>query len=57
MLVYNIKRSITILGVTDLIAKIKSWNAKYPTNGFVFLKTTYLKLKLDLIDSQTQFAA
>lgn len=57
MLVYNIKRSIKILGVPDLIAKIKSWNAKYPTNGFVFIKTAYLKLKLDLIDSQTPFAA
>jgi hypothetical protein len=27
MLVYNIKRSINILGVSDLIAKLKKWNS------------------------------
>ena len=26
MLVYNIKRSINILGVPDLIAKLQAWN-------------------------------
>jgi hypothetical protein len=29
MLVYNIKRSINILGVPDLIAKLKKWNSPY----------------------------
>jgi hypothetical protein len=40
---YNIKRAINILGVPDLIDKIKKWNAKYPKNGFNFIKTTYFK--------------
>lgn len=57
MLVYNIKRSINILGVPDLIAKIKSWNAKYPPKVFVIIKMTYLKLKLDFVFCQTKFAA
>jgi transposase len=55
MLVYNIKRSINILGVPDLIAKIKNWNARYPTNGFVFVKTIYLKLKSAFVFCQTKF--
>ena len=57
MLVYNIKRTINILGVPDLIAKIKSWNAKYPTKGFASIKTTYLKLYNAFIENTTQFAA
>jgi hypothetical protein len=57
MLVYNIKRSINILGVPDLIAKIKSWNAKYPTNGFVLTKTTYFKLESASFFSQMKLVA
>jgi hypothetical protein len=57
MLVYNIKRSINILGVPDLIAKIKSWNAKYPTKGFVAIKTAYLKLFYSSIENKTGIAA
>lgn len=57
MLVYNIKRSINILGVPDLIAKIKSWNAKYPTKGFVAIKTAYLKLFYSFIENKTAIAA
>jgi hypothetical protein len=53
MLVYNIKRSINILGVPDLIAKIKSWNAKYPIKGFVAIKTAYLKLFYSSIENKT----
>ena len=56
MLVYNIKRSINILGVPDLIAKIKSWNAKYPTKGFGFIKTTCLKLFYNFIENKIQIA-
>ena len=37
MLVYNIKRSINILGVPDLIAKLKTWNSPYKRKG-LFLK-------------------
>ena len=57
MLVYNIKRSINILGVPELIAKIKSWNAKYPTKGFAFIKLTYFKLYINLIKTELQIAA
>jgi hypothetical protein len=35
MLVYNIKRTMNILGVPDLIDKIKKWNVKYPPKGYV----------------------
>ena len=57
MLVYNIKRAMNILGVPDLIDKIKKWNAKYPTNCFGFIKTTYLKLYTAIIKTEMQFAA
>lgn len=46
MLVYNIKRSINILGVPDLIAKLKAWNSPYKRKGLLFKKSTYLKLFL-----------
>lgn len=46
MLVYNIKRSINILGVPDLIAKLKAWNTPYKRKGWLFIKATYLKLFL-----------
>lgn len=46
MLVYNIKRSINILGVTDLIAKLQAWNTPYKRKAWLFTKTIYLKLFL-----------
>jgi transposase len=49
MLVYNIKRSINILGVEDLIAKIKTWNSPYKTKVLFFIKTTFLEPQSDLI--------
>jgi transposase len=57
MLVYNIKRSINILGVPDLIAKLQKWNSPYKTKVLFLLKTDYLKLKLDFVFCQTKFAA
>ena len=48
MLVYNIKRSINILGVPDLIAKLKAWNTPYKRKAWLFIKVTYLKLFLAL---------
>jgi len=44
MLVYNIKRSINILGVRDLIAKLQKWNSPYKAKVLFLLKTSYLKL-------------
>jgi transposase len=46
MLVYNIKRSINILGVPDLIAKLKAWNTPYKRKVLFLIKTTYLRLFL-----------
>jgi hypothetical protein len=43
MLVYNIKRTMNILGVSDLIDKIKNWNAKYPPKGYAFIKMVFFK--------------
>lgn len=43
MLVYNIKRSINILGVPDLIAKLQKWNSPYKAKVLLWLKTEYLK--------------
>ncbi|WP_238567358.1 IS1182 family transposase [Flavobacterium sp. 83] len=44
MLVYNIKRSINILGVPDLIAKLHKWNSPYKAKVLFLLKTNHLKL-------------
>jgi hypothetical protein len=46
MLVYNIKRSINILGVPNLISKLKTWNSPYKAKVLFLLKKTYLKLFL-----------
>ena len=43
MLVYNIKRSINILGVPDLLEKLKAWNSPYKRKVLFFIKTIYLK--------------
>ncbi|WP_244289554.1 transposase [Flavobacterium tiangeerense] len=57
MLVYNIKRSINILGVLDLIAKLIKWNSPYNAKVLLLLKTKYIKQQLDSIFYQTKFAA
>ena len=57
MLVYNIKRSINILGVPDLIAKLHKWNSPYKREALFLLKTNCLKLKSDFIFCQTKLAA
>ena len=46
MLVYNIKRSINILGVPDLLAKLHAWNSPYKRKFLFLVKTTYLNLFL-----------
>jgi transposase len=43
MLVYNIKRSINILGVPELIAKLHKWNSPYKAKVLLWGKTDYLK--------------
>jgi transposase len=56
MLVYNIKRSINILGVPNLIAKLHTWNSPYKRNGLFLAKKTYLKLFLAKIISLTNLS-
>jgi hypothetical protein len=51
MLVYNIKRSINILGVSDLIAKLKN---SYKKACFVFI-TNYFRLYKDSIKISYNF--
>ncbi len=57
MLVYNIKRSVNILGVPDLITKLKKWNSPYKAKVLFLLKTSYLKLNSEFFISQTKLAA
>jgi transposase len=57
MLVYNIKRSINILGVPELLDKLKKWNIPYRSKIFLVSKMTYLKPKLALIIFQPKVAA
>lgn len=56
MLVYNIKRSINILGVPDLIAKLKNWKSPYKTKGVVIFRRVYLRLFNDLIEMNLAIA-
>ena len=57
MLVYNIKRSINILGVPDLIAKLHKWNSPYKRKDLFLIIVTYLKLNIGFVFIPTQLAA
>jgi transposase len=57
MLVYNIKRSINILGVPELIAKLKKWNSPYKARVLFLSKMGYLKPELEYCFCQTKLAA
>ena len=57
MLVYNIKRTINILGIPDLIAKLKNWKSPYKTKVLLLLKTKNIKLNSEFFISQTKLAA
>ena len=48
MLVYNIKRSINILGVPDLIAKLQVWNTPYKRKGLFFYENDLFKAVFSL---------
>ena len=43
MRVYNIRRCITILGIPELINKLKNWSPDYRGILFPFFNTTSLK--------------
>ncbi|WP_223256138.1 IS1182 family transposase [Flavobacterium laiguense] len=57
MLVYNIKRSINILGVPDLIEKLKKWNSPYKIKVLFLLKTRCLKLNFEFVFCRTKLVA
>ncbi|WP_418263826.1 IS1182 family transposase [Flavobacterium faecale] len=57
MLVYNIKRTINILSVPDLIDKIKNWKSPYKAKTLFLLKTAYLKLNTASNFYQLKFTA
>lgn len=57
MLVYNIKRSINILGVPDLIAKLHKWNSPYKRKDLFLIIVIYLKLNIGFVFIPTQLAA
>ncbi len=52
MLMYNIKRSINILGVPELLAKLKKWNSPYKREVCFCVKMVYLKLFTDRFENQ-----
>jgi hypothetical protein len=43
MLVYNIKRAINILGMEDLMEKLKNWTPNYDKIVWLLTKWVYLK--------------
>jgi transposase len=45
MLVYNIKRTMNILGVSDLIQRLQNWKSPYMKEGLFRFFMTYLKPK------------
>ena len=44
MTVYNIKRSINILGIENLLSKLQNWKPDYAKASILWLKRSILKL-------------
>ena len=57
MLVYNIKRAMKILGVPDLIAKIKTWKSPYKRKVLFLLIMDHFELKSALVFEREKLAA
>ena len=57
MLVYNIKRAMNILGVPDLIAKLKNWKSPYKRNVLFLQITNHFKLKSVFVFEKVLLAA
>ena len=57
MLVYNIKRAMNILGVPDLIAKIKNWKSPYKRKVLFLQITNHFKLKSVVVFEKVLLAA
>jgi transposase len=45
MTVYNLKRSMNILGIATLIEKLKNWKIDYSRIAIIYIKRSYLELK------------
>ncbi|WP_228423882.1 transposase [Chryseobacterium carnipullorum] len=57
MLVYNIKRAMNILGVADLIAKLKTWKSPYKMKVLFLLKVTCFKAIMSKQNFREKLAA
>ena len=57
MLVYNIKRAMNILGIPDLIAKLKTWKSPYKRKVLFLLIMDRFKLKSALVFKREKLAA
>ncbi|MFZ1514186.1 MAG: IS1182 family transposase [Saprospiraceae bacterium] len=57
MLVYNIKRCFNILGVPELIEKLKNWVSPYKKDPIFVLNRTILRTLEQLLFTRFQFAA
>ncbi|MEC5157461.1 IS1182 family transposase [Chryseobacterium sp. MP_3.2] len=57
MLVYNIKRAMNILGVQELIAKLKNWKSPYKAKVCFVFKVTYFKHYIATLETRLSIAA
>ena len=57
MMVYNLKRTINILGIPERIAKLKKWNLPDKAKILILLKKGYLKLNTTYNFYSTKLAA
>ena len=57
MLVYNIKRTINILGIPDLLEKLKNWKSPYKRKDLFSFLMTYFKPKCDYLFFQQKLVA
>jgi F420-0:gamma-glutamyl ligase len=57
MLVYNIKRSINILGVPDLIQRLKNWKSPFNRDGLLLFFKAYFKPKCTYLFFQQKLVA
>ncbi|MEC5157248.1 transposase [Chryseobacterium sp. MP_3.2] len=57
MLVYNIKRAMNILGVAELIAKLKNWKSPYKAKVCFVFKVTCFKHYIATLETRLSIAA
>ena len=57
MLVYNIKRAINILGIPDLIAKLKTWKSPYKRKVLIVVIMDHFNMKSALVFKRIKLTA